>query len=103
MFRALFWVLKVAIFSLIVLALGNWVHWRGKTISDQVKTNLSHAEQITGEAAENAKTWVEEKKREALGDYKKVAKENAPEHIAPSERQKLRALIRELNATQKRD
>ena len=105
MLRAFFWVLKVAVFSLIVLALGNWIHWRGRTISDQVKVNISHAEQLTGEVADNAKTWVEEKKKQAenaLGEAKEKAQE-APEHIAPSERQKLRALIRELNGTKKRD
>src|SRR5277367_1749199 len=105
MFRAIFWVMRLAIFSVIVLALGNWIHWRGKTISDQVQVNLSHAEQMTGQAAENAKTWVVEKKKQAenaLGDAKQKT-EDVPEHIAPSERQKLRALIRELNGTQKRD
>lgn len=105
MFKALFWVVKVAVFSLIVLALGNWIHWRGRTISDQVNTNISHAEQLTGEVAENAKTWVVQKKKQAenaLGDVSRKTQE-APEHIAPSERQKLRALIRELNGTQKRD
>ena len=119
MFRAFFWVVKVALFSIIVLAIGNWVHWRGKTISDQVQTNIAHAEKITGEAAENAKSWVVEKKKQAenaLGNAKESAQEavknskasesedsNEPEKIAPSERQKLRALIRELNGTQKRD
>lgn len=113
MLRPIFWVVKVAVFSIIVLALGNWIHWRGRTISDQVKTNISHAEQLTGEMTENAKTWVVEKKRQAenaLVDAKESAQDSikektqdAPERIAPSERQKLRALIRELNGTRKRD
>ena len=114
MLRPIFWAMKIAIFSIIVLALSNWIHWRGRTISDQVKTNISHAERLSGEAAENAKNWVQEKKRQAESAWDGSAQESAqdsikeksqdaPERIAPSERQKLRALIRELNGTRKRD
>ncbi len=123
MLKAIGWVLKAAIFSVVVLILGNWLHVGGKTISDQVKTQMSHAEHSgLGDAASSisnmGKGWAEK----ITGDAKKGAvraprtsqnssqstgtpvaqKENeipsaAAEEIPSSERQKLRALIRDLN------
>ncbi|HUP58172.1 MAG TPA: hypothetical protein VM598_12010 [Bdellovibrionota bacterium] len=89
---------KVALFSLIVLTLGNIFGWSGKTVSDRIRTQLSTAERKIDHAAGEARNWVAEKGREILPEPRK--QERDPEQIPPSERQKLRNLIRELNGSQ---
>jgi hypothetical protein len=72
--------MKIAAFSLGILVLGHLVSWDGRTVSDQIKSQLSHAE-----------SWAEHKVDVIRnGDHPR-------ETISPSERQKLRQLIRELN------
>ena len=39
--RLLFWPLKLALFTLAILVLGHVVHFRGRTVSDQVKVQIS--------------------------------------------------------------
>lgn len=95
-------VLKLALFSFFVLVLGNWVRWDGKTISDQVKLRMSHADEY--EIIGSVKTWADQLTQDAKqGFHKKIDRVAAQEEISPSERQKLKALIRELNSSHKRD
>ena len=115
--------LKFALFSIGVLILGNWIRWDGKTVSDQIQTRVSHAE--NSDMAEKVKSWS----KELIDDTKKASSHSAKksihgaaapsgasthetvsahsisneirnpsEEIPPTERQKLRALIRELNS-----
>jgi hypothetical protein len=109
------WILKAALFSALVLVLGNVIRWNGKTISDQVKTKVSHAEhariteQMKGWAkglTSDAKMGSTRKSRseEGISPIRQVAHEerearDVREEIPSSERQKLRALIRDLKAT----
>lgn len=104
------WVIKSAIFAAIVLIAANLVKWDGKTISDQVKTQLSHAERA--DLTSKVKIWA----GSVTSDARRGASRRpgspaiaptvsegrtsaAPprEQVDDSERQKLRALIRELN------
>jgi uncharacterized membrane protein len=120
MFKAIGWLIKTALFAGLVLVIGNLVNWRGRTISDQVKTQLSHAERT--ELGEKLKDWTSDSRaykddlvRETTHEAKKLTRwrphaavtaseEGEPgEQLPSSERQKLRALIRELNSPQNRN
>lgn len=91
MLKAIGWMLKLAVFSLVVLILGNYVRWpsSGRTISDEVRTHLSHAE----------RSAVAGQVREWAGKVTEDARKGIQEEISPSERQKLNTLIRELNGS----
>lgn len=97
MFNALGFILKLSIFSMIVLILGNWLKLGDKTISDQVKTEMIHAE--NSEIAGKLRKWSGELTHDIRLGYKKRfrSESNDPESIMPSERQKLKNLIEELN------
>lgn len=98
MLNGIKWIIKIAVFSLIVLVLGNWLQWRGKTVSDQVKTQLSHAQR--SEIAGQVRGWA----TQLTQDAKEGAKvDSDSEAISSSERQKLKALIRQLNSSANRN
>ena len=124
--------IKFAIFSIAVLILGNYVRWDGKTVSDQIQTRVSHAE--NSDMAAKIKIWskelIEDAKKAPTHSTSQVYSkkqsravtatagasthaasttssvsqavsneiQNPSEEIPPTERQKLRALIRELNS-----
>ncbi len=100
--------LKVAIFSILVLILGNTLYWDGKTISDQVKLKMAHAERSN--VIDTVRDWAKKVTLDAkLGLQRKPDHSVAPTHsstheqISSSERQKLKALIQELNHSQRED
>ena len=110
MFKILGFFIKLTIFSALVLIIGNLIHWNGRTVSDQVKTQLSHAERTAWVGVSGMKHWA----GKLTGDSKegsarkKTLRPNAAlepmdsneddsKKIPASERQKLRALIEELN------
>lgn len=102
MLRLIGFFLKVSLFSIIVLILGNLVRWEGRTISDQVKTQMAHAERssLLGEI----RHWAEQLTREARkGGFKKLHSASSDEEFPSSERQKLKTLIQELNNSRKID
>lgn len=75
MFKILGWVIKASLFAAAVLVLGNVLHIGGRTVSDQVRTSLSHAEQF--DALDGVKTWTSDmadKTRRAAEELKKPAK-----------------------------
>ncbi len=41
MLKLIWMIVKILLFSLIVLVLGNWLTWDGKSLSDQVKTQMN--------------------------------------------------------------
>ena len=92
MLRAIGWLLKIAVFSVVILILGNYLRWpsSGRTISDEVRTHLAHAEQSA--VAGHVREWA--------GQVTEDARKEIQEKIPPSERQKLNTLIRELNGSQ---
>ncbi len=127
MFKAIGWVIKLTFFAALVLVLGNWLEFGGKTVSDQVRTHLSHAERsdvasrvkkwatnLTDEAREGAKKRPLKNHAPAAGNTGAQTQSMAPaassdqpnataeahvEKLPSTERQKLRALIQELNGS----
>jgi hypothetical protein len=135
MFKAIGWLIKLTIFTGIILVLGNMLHWKGHTVSDQVKTSLASAQ--TAETIDDIKTWAnhitstpgsshaithlknakkralpQESPRNSIHHANVTAnvatdpqaamqqpEAQAQEEIPSSERQKLRALIREINTS----
>ncbi|MEK6706655.1 MAG: hypothetical protein AABZ06_12795 [Bdellovibrionota bacterium] len=100
MLKTLKTLLKLGIFASAVLVLGSWLRWDGKTISDQIKTKLSHAE--LGFAGKMQK-WAGKLESEAQKtlNHQQAANSSAT-HANTSdssspERQKLRALIHEID------
>lgn len=130
MLNAISWLFKAALFSAIVLMLGNWITIGNRTVSEQVRIGLSRAERSEVAAKmKSAAESVADQARTALQDARKgatlkpkaqqsrppvpaktgdkVAKAEAPterpnEKIPSSEREKLKALIEELNRPQGR-
>ena len=85
--KRFFWtIFKLSVFAVIVLVIAHSVEWKGKTISDQVKTQMSQVmHSKTYQQAENyAKTLGSDIKNEA-------------EAILPTEKEKLKNLIKDLN------
>jgi len=113
MLRLIGFMIKVCVFSIVVLLLGNVIHWRGRTLSDQVRTSMSQVERavehrIDPSTANTVKHWSKKLNFDSAAkpgskpEKIKVAsdaQEEGPDMIPPSERQKLRALIRELNGS----
>ena len=90
MLRPFTFFFKFLILTAVILILGNWLQWRGRTLSDQVKTSMAHAEK--SELLLGARKWADGLTQDARKGLEKQS-----EDILPSERQKLKALIRELN------
>jgi hypothetical protein len=117
MLKPIFFVIKLAVFASAVLVLGNLVHWQGRTVSDQVKLRMASAqrsERGLTETAGKLKSWAGDlvsDSRKATratvsgttGNQVSVSADKPLDDIHPSERQKLRALIRELNAARGQD
>lgn len=95
--------LRVLIFSIAILVLGNWLRWDGKTLSDQIKHQMSHAE--SSRFAGAVRDWAEKVTHDTRSSLPKSLDHSDPEEedISPSERQKLKALIRELNSSHKKN
>lgn len=110
MLKTLLFLIKLVFFSVAVLALGNWLRWDGKTISDQVKVGMSHAEDA--HFFSDLQEWAKKVTDDARKGFQSKSKirskspgilipsSNAEEDISSTERQKLKALIRELNTSQ---
>lgn len=91
MLRLIGWIVKSALFAVIVLVIANVVKVGDRTVSDQVKTEIAHAE--NSEFAGKVRHLAERVTHDArTGQRKKI------EAIPASERQKLRALMKELNS-----
>jgi hypothetical protein len=148
MLKALGLLIKLTVFSIVILLAGEWLHWDGKSLAQHVQAQFARAERsdaagyvrdLTRRVTSDARAGFEKRVHQhgsAMGlgaghdkspQPRKVASsvrdsstENsdrlpmqaaAPaselrtvartqEQLAPSERQKLRALIRELNSSQ---
>ncbi|MCM2324399.1 MAG: hypothetical protein NDJ90_14165 [Oligoflexia bacterium] len=107
MFRLLGLLIKASLFAIIVLVLGNWLHWGDRTISDEIKVRMSHAERsdLAGKVKDFAGDVSRGLRNSASGgsDDRPIQggdkSLSASELIPSSERQKLKALIRELNSS----
>lgn len=105
MLKTLGALIKFGIFALIILMLGNWLRWGGRTISDQIRLGMAHAEKSNW--MESIRKWTTEVTTDARKGFQKGATRLTPppsnEEISTSERQKLRALIQELNSSHGKD
>ena len=100
---------KFTLLSLFILVLGNWVNWDGKTLSEHVKVTMVEVEK--SQTYLEIQGWVKSLTSDARKGIQKRAinglklnqgsqtasDEAEPEEISSTERQKLKALIRELN------
>lgn len=62
MLRFVLLILKLSTFALLVLVLGNWIHWGDRTVSDRVKDQISQAERSP--AIRQARDWAGEISRD---------------------------------------
>jgi hypothetical protein len=162
MLNAMLSIFKLAIFSVFVIILANWVKWDGRTLSEHVSRGIHHAETsetaatvshsvsgAVGSVTGTVKQWTRKFTQGEVGEARKESRQHrtharastsptavkvaansendsngnentdrapstaaAPvrdarsdesDQIPSSERQKLRALIRELNSSHGRD
>ncbi len=112
MLSPFFFVGKLLLFSLAVLVLGNLIQWDGKSVSDRVRSHLSSV-QKSG-PVESAKDWAEsliddvrignsQKESDQRNPARKRSGSDKEPEFTSTERQKLRALIRELNKSTAQD
>lgn len=93
-------IIKISLFTVVILLLGNSIHIGGRTVSDQIRIGLSQVER--GPIGDKVKAWS----AVLTSDMKKGAAKisTAPgshvqhqEKLEPSERLKLKKLIEDLN------
>ena len=100
--------IKIALFSILVLVIGNLVRWKGKTISDQVQTQISHAERTGTEVGEKLPKEIKKWSSGVVRSTRSVVQQakQSPhlqkirtqmEDVSVVERKKLRAFIQDLN------
>jgi hypothetical protein len=106
MLRVMGYLFKLTLFSILILVLGNVLRWDGKTISDQVRLQMSHAERsgLFG----TVRNWADRVTYDTRKGFQQktghsLSESSESEDISPSERQKLKALIRELNRSHRED
>ena len=108
MLKLLITIAKSLCFALIVLILGNILEWKGSTVSEHLKAQLSRLEKPTW--VEPLKEWVVQSAQTLTKDAKEGFERVSPgkrlaqtigntpkESIHPSEQEKLRKLIRNLH------
>ena len=120
MLKAIGWLIKASVFAIAVLIIANYLKVGKNTVSDHLKTQLSHAE--NAEVVSEVKDWAHHVTKEHRGGILKkagiengtiapvsepvqahakpvIAPQPAIEEITSTEQQKLRALMRELNSS----
>lgn len=120
MIKGLIFLVKLTGFAIAVLVLANRIEFGGKTISDQVLMQMSHAEKseavkelkkISDKIVQDMKEGAIKKFRSTEEEAKSlkeratrearlmIQKKTADDEFTDSERSKLRELIRDLNHT----
>lgn len=90
MLKAIGWVLKTTVFAVVILILGNWIRWDGKTVSDQVKSKMAFATRSSPSVEKTMKQMKSLKDRISTGNPAES------EQISQAEREKLRSLMKNL-------
>lgn len=90
-------IFKVTLFALVVIVLANVFYWDGKSISDQVKHSLAQAKRVN--LGGTLKDWSEGAKKTFKRGSLNIPSSVGTGEIQTSEREKLRALIRDLNTS----
>ena len=98
--------IRKILFAILILILGNTVHWDGRTLSEQVRLTMASTER--SEWMDTLRGWAKrvtvdaqkgiQKKADTVPTINRAAESD---EIPSSEKQKLRALIRELNTSRK--
>lgn len=110
-------ILKATIFAVIILILGNWVQWDGKTVSDQIRSRMAAPTRanpipnpIQGtldRTMHQVRSWGDRlstpspSRRQARAELTKTRKDRSAgeiDRISPAEREKLRSLFEEARA-----
>ncbi len=109
MLKLLGFIIKISVFSLVVIALSHLVQLRGRTVSDQVKIQMAQAEKA--EITRSVKKFATESVPSAVTQMVKDSKQGAArvsnlvkdqvvgERLDLTEREKVKNLIRELNSS----
>lgn len=105
MLKFLGWMIKVSLALALVLFGAHFLKWDGITISDQIRTHLSHAE--TPDLVGTAKHWVKRSTASVTKKTRQIStsapdseqKDSERDEISATERQRLRNLIQDLNTS----
>ncbi|MFZ9595645.1 MAG: hypothetical protein ACO3A2_06155 [Bdellovibrionia bacterium] len=98
MLRFIQFLIRITVMSLLILVLGNALQWRGRTISDQVKIQMAHAER--SETFESLQHWAQKLSKEAKqGFFKKPHFSPPVEEFHSQEKQKLKSLIQRIHSS----
>jgi len=111
MLKLIGWVIKTTIFAAVILVLGNWIHWKGTTLSDHIKTQMAqvdrhapielskiHLNQLP-EAAKNIirESRIESKKSASTRGQPSTARaHDSRDRISTQDQAQFRALLKEL-------
>jgi len=60
MFKLIGWAIKTTLFIALILVVGQIIQWNGKSVSDQIKTGLSHAERMAPKNLSNLSVDTDE-------------------------------------------
>jgi hypothetical protein len=100
-------IFRTVSFAATVLVLGSYLRWGDHTVSDQIRLTLSHAERspVIAPVVHSLGEWTRLLSHDVTKLFKKKLnlgshtshETDEPEEVSLSERQKLRALIIELN------
>lgn len=100
MFKLGWRVIKLTLFALIIVIVANLIQWKGITISDQIKLQMAKTEQA--EVVSQVKAWTKQLTRDAREGVLERSKNSeetnqTSETFSPSEKEKLRSLLNDLN------
>lgn len=99
MFKLIFFLIKLILLAVLILILGNWLKWDGKTLSDHIKIKMSQTE--SSQWIYSVRQWSEHLLQDAKagGDKKKdhisrfQSTTSPEERISASEKKTLKMLI----------
>ena len=112
MLKLIGWTIRTALFAALVLVLGNWIKWKGTTLSDHLRVGMSQVERkvdvqmpTASSISEATRNLIKESK--TAPRHPEVAK--APTHlsrshdqISRSDRREFRDFLRELSTHPKK-
>ncbi len=97
-------IVKWSLISFIILTLGNWAQWNGRSFSEIVRLTMAPIEKSN--FITDAQQWVKSLTRDARKGFQNrleipsLSQAKTPiEESLPSERQRLKTLIRELSSS----
>jgi hypothetical protein len=93
--------IKFAIFAVIILVLGNWIHWSGSTLSDHIKTHMSQVERHSpSELSKIHESRIESKK--ILNAVRaRPTETHSREQMTSQDQAQFRALLKDLTTHSK--